>query len=78
MDSKLKRKFVIIWFGWYFNDLICIPAVLAFIYWRKQEVIISQLNQGTESSVQTKINKDTRGTFNQVYNWVVFHDFMIV
>ena len=62
MDSKLKRKFVIIWFGWYFNDLICILAVLTFIY----------------SSVQTKINKDTIGTFNQVYNWVVIDDFMIV
>ena len=73
MDSKLKRKFVIIWFGWYFNDLICILAVLR----RKQEVIISWLNQGTESSVQTKINKDTGGTFNQVYDWVVIHDLMI-
>ena len=78
MDSKLKRKFVIIWFGWYFNDLICILAVLTFIYWRKQEVIISWLSQGSESSVQTKINKDTIGTFNQVYNWVVIDDFMIV
>ena len=77
MDSKLKRKFVIIWFGWYFNDLIYILAVLTFIYWRKQEVIISWLNQGTESSVQTKINKDTGGTFNQVYDWVVIHDLMI-
>ena len=76
MDSKLKRKFVIIWFGWDFNDLICILSVLAFIYWRKQEVIISWLSQGTESSVQTKINKDTGGAINQVYDWVVIHHFM--
>ena len=52
-------------------------AVSAFIYWRKQEVINSWLRQGTESSVETEINKDTRGTLNQVYDWVVIGDFMI-
>ena len=34
------------------------------------------MNQGTESSVKTEINKDTRGTLNQVHDWVVIHDFM--
>ena len=38
-------------------------------------MIISWLNQGTESSVKTEINKDIRGTLNQVYDWIVIHDF---
>ena len=48
-----------------------------FINWRNQEMITGWLNQGTESSAKTEINKDTRGTFNQVYDWVVIHDFVI-
>ena len=59
------------------SDLNCIPAVSAFIYRRKQVVNTSWLNQATESSAKTEINKDTRGTLNQVYDWFVIHDFMI-